>query len=105
MREEELKPGTTTSEDIEAPVEHNDLPPAHSLREAADSDGTLQGYVAMNYVNPSNEIAEVAANEKPLDHEAIARRAYQYWEERGGAHGSHEDDWHRAERELRSGSK
>ncbi len=34
-------------------------------------------------------------------HEEIARRAYQFWEERGKPHGSDEEDWHRAERELR----
>lgn len=30
----------------------------------------------------------------------IARRAYSYWETRGGNNGSAEDDWLRAEREL-----
>jgi hypothetical protein len=34
-------------------------------------------------------------------HEEIASRAYQLWEERGGPHGSPEEDWHRAQRELR----
>jgi monoterpene epsilon-lactone hydrolase len=33
--------------------------------------------------------------------EEIAQRAYQLWEERGRPHGSDEEDWHRAERELR----
>jgi monoterpene epsilon-lactone hydrolase len=33
-------------------------------------------------------------------HEEIARRAHQLWEERGRAHGSDEEDWHRAEHEL-----
>jgi len=34
-------------------------------------------------------------------HQEISRRAYQLWEERGRPHGSHEEDWHRAEHELR----
>jgi hypothetical protein len=34
-------------------------------------------------------------------HEEIARRAYQLWEERGKPYGSHEEDWHLAEHELR----
>ena len=34
-------------------------------------------------------------------HEEIARRAYQLWEERGKPFGSHEEDWHLAEHELR----
>ena len=32
----------------------------------------------------------------------IARLAYSYWEARGGEGGSAEDDWFRAERELRT---
>ena len=35
-----------------------------------------------------------------LDPEAIARLAYTYWEARGGAGGTPEDDWFRAEHEL-----
>lgn len=38
------------------------------------------------------------------NHEEIARRAYEIHQERGGAHGNHEDDWHRAAEEL-SGKK
>jgi hypothetical protein len=34
-------------------------------------------------------------------HEAIARLAYSYWEARGRRHGCSEDDWYRAEREVR----
>ena len=33
-------------------------------------------------------------------HEEIARLAYAYWESRGRRHGSPEEDWYRAEREL-----
>lgn len=35
------------------------------------------------------------------NHEEIARLAQQYWAERGHQHGQHEQDWLRAERELR----
>ena len=41
----------------------------------------------------------VAAPEPSRD--AIARLAYFYWEERGGQGGCPEEDWTRAERELR----
>ena len=34
-------------------------------------------------------------------HEQIKQRAYQLYEERGRAHGHHEEDWARAEREIR----
>jgi hypothetical protein len=34
-------------------------------------------------------------------YEEIRRRAYELYHERGGHHGSHEADWHRAEAEVR----
>lgn len=36
------------------------------------------------------------------DHEEIARLAYSYWEARGSQDGSAQDDWLRAEQEIRS---
>jgi hypothetical protein len=35
-------------------------------------------------------------------YDEIRRRAYDFYTERGGEHGSHEADWHRAESEVRS---
>jgi hypothetical protein len=35
-------------------------------------------------------------------HEEIRRRAYELYRQRGGQHGSHEADWHRAEAEIRA---
>ena len=43
---------------------------------------------------------EVAAT-APLEHKKIARLAYSYWEARGRSHGSPEEDWFRAEEEIR----
>jgi len=37
----------------------------------------------------------------PQDHKRIARLAYSYWEARGRPDGSSEEDWFRAEGELR----
>jgi len=37
-------------------------------------------------------------------HEAIARLAYSYWQARGCPIGSSEEDWYRAENELRKPS-
>jgi hypothetical protein len=42
-----------------------------------------------------------ARNEPALDREEVARLAYSYWERRGRPHGGHEEDWLRAEAELR----
>ncbi len=44
-------------------------------------------------------MAEVAV--VPLEHKRTARLAYSYWEARGRPEGSSEDDWFRAEAELR----
>jgi outer membrane biosynthesis protein TonB len=35
-------------------------------------------------------------------HRRIAQRAYQLWERRGGSHGSADQDWHEAERQIRA---
>jgi hypothetical protein len=49
-------------------------------------------------------------NEVPKEHplvsdgpdiEAIKMRAHELWVQRGGPHGSADEDWHQAERELR----
>lgn len=54
---------------------------------------------------PRPAAAKPAAPEKKAPtNEEISHLAHQYWKERGHHHGSHEDDWHRAERELKSRS-
>lgn len=49
-----------------------------------------------NADNPNPDLT--TWNPEPDD---VARLAHRYFEERGYSHGSHEDDWHRAEAELR----
>jgi hypothetical protein len=44
---------------------------------------------------------ETEASISAVDHELIARLAYQFWEARGCPNGSAEEDWFRAEQELR----
>lgn len=39
--------------------------------------------------------------EHAVTHEQVAQLAHRYFTERGQKHGHHEDDWFRAERELR----
>jgi hypothetical protein len=45
---------------------------------------------------PTGEVATV-----PVEHKRIARLAFFYWEARGHPDGSPEQDWFRAEEELR----
>jgi hypothetical protein len=40
-----------------------------------------------------------------IDYQAVSRRAYELWEERGRPNGGHDDDWYRAEQELRTAPK
>ena len=48
-------------------------------------------------------VKPLAAPRAPkITHEEIALLAYSYWEARQSTHGSAEDDWFRAERELRT---
>ena len=47
---------------------------------------------------------EVSSQAEPST-EAIARRAYEIFLERGGAHGNDSDDWLQAELELRANTK
>ncbi|MBI1898617.1 MAG: DUF2934 domain-containing protein [Acidobacteria bacterium] len=42
-----------------------------------------------------------SGGETPVRHEDIALLAYSYWEAHGGGDGSADQDWLRAERELR----
>ena len=43
----------------------------------------------------------VLPSQKQPTHEEIAELAYQLWIERGSPDGSHEEDWQRAEEQLR----
>ena len=47
-------------------------------------------------------VGTVARANVEIEPEEIARLAYSYWEERGSAGGSPEEDWLRAERQLRA---
>lgn len=61
---------------------------------------------------PNTEQVQVQASSKnaavPGDNgsspDEVRRRAYEIWEQRGREHGKHEDDWYRAEQEIRGKS-
>lgn len=59
---------------------------ARNLPDMANSNESLEGYAAMNGLSDDSE---------------IARRAYELYQERGGEHGLADDDWFRAEQEVR----
>ena len=50
----------------------------------------------------SDEATDLCIEHRTLDQEAIARLAYFYWEKRGCPNDSPDEDWFRAEAELRN---
>jgi len=46
-------------------------------------------------------VADFLAEFTPSEREEVARLAYSYWEQRGCRHGSPDEDWYRAEEEVR----
>ena len=95
-----MRPEKEGREEGQVPA-HTGNRSAHNLRDETNSNDTLQGYAAMNSVGERSEIAKEAAGEISDDREEIASLAYQYHQERGGQHGSHDEDWYRAEQVVR----
>jgi len=58
---------------------------------------------AESKTNPNAESVTAVCDDpvSAVDHEEIARLAYSHWEARGCPIGSPEEDWYRAENELR----
>src|SRR6185437_9659374 len=50
--------------------------------------------------DPVSPNGHAAAHERSVSQEEVARLAHRYWQERGGKHGYHMEDWFRAEQEL-----
>ncbi|HEY3704768.1 MAG TPA: DUF2934 domain-containing protein [Terracidiphilus sp.] len=51
--------------------------------------------------DPVSLNGQAAINDQHVPHDEVARLAHTYWQQRGHKHGQHEDDWYRAEQELR----
>jgi hypothetical protein len=47
-------------------------------------------------------VGSAKANGSSISHDQVAQLAHRYWIERGRKHGHHEEDWFRAEQELRA---
>ena len=68
---------------------------------AGKSPVTESNFQAADSNLPVTETAAAAEKEYVPDPDEIARLAYSFWESRGYQGGSAEEDWHRAEQELR----
>ncbi len=62
---------------------------------ATNGAGKTNGVPSKTNGAPSN------LTQMKVPHERVAQLAHQFWAERGHQHGHHEDDWFRAEQELR----
>ena len=74
------KPRTTTTRKKTAPQIAD--PMASNNHEPVENHGTV-------------------THQASVSHEDVARLAHRFWKERGHKHGHHEEDWYRAEKELR----
>jgi len=54
--------------------------------------------------NPVAENHIPVALGRSVSQEEVARLAHCFWQERGHKHGQHEEDWYRAEQQLRRAS-
>ena len=66
--------------------------------------GKAKGEIVLTQGEPGHRSGEATGNEiehSGLDREAIGRLAYFYWEERGCPNDSPDEDWFRAEAEVR----
>ncbi len=61
-----------------------------------------QVHTARESGHRSGEATDLGIEHRTLDQEAIARLAYFYWEERRCPNDSPDEDWFRAEAELRT---
>ena len=71
-----------------------------------DSKVRRHGPTAIATVDPppAAGVGSVASGKVEIEHQEIARLAYSYWVARGCQEGSPEEDWLRAERQLRAGN-
>ncbi len=72
----------------------------HAARPAAETSASTESNLTTQPAESAMVGPEVSATAPAF--EDIARLAYSYWLERGGQGGSPEDDWLRAEQELRN---
>ena len=68
---------------------------------AAPSNGANAAAKPKKATGNANGAAAEAQPSQHVSHEEIARLAHHFYTQRGHQHGKHEDDWYRAEQELR----
>jgi len=106
------KPKSTAKKEAAAPIEVQVEAPKAAAPAKRGAKPRVKSPTAAKVTEkvPSTGPRKVAAKPKPLPVEThpatpsrdeVARLAHRLWKERGGHHGAHEQDWFRAEQELR----
>ena len=83
------------------PVKRARKTPAKKAAAASANAEQSASTVAAAAERPSQITTRPAPSAAEL-YDEVRRRAYELYQERGGQHGSHETDWHRAEIEVRA---
>jgi Protein of unknown function (DUF2934) len=87
-------PKTTEVVKAETPTHH------HKLSAAP----VAEALAAMSESSSTSLKSSPAESPRAVTHQQIAELAHSFWSSRGHSHGSPEDDWFRAERQLTGGA-
>lgn len=97
----EVKPTSRTSKSSSAKKEKaSDTGRAKHRNVSAMETAVASHAVDSPVIDPVG-VMTPAPEAQDVTHARISQLAYSYWIARGHAHGSPEEDWHRAERELK----
>jgi hypothetical protein len=95
-----VAPGKGANEKITAAAPAKPKATASKAKKAAPP-ATEAASQKLHAVQAKSKAAVTDQTSAEPSSEQIARLAHRFWRERGGHHGAHEQDWFRAERELR----
>jgi hypothetical protein len=75
--------------------------PGAAPKAAAKPQKSVPAKSAKTTPAAKKSVASANGNGSSIAHDQVARLAHRFFEERGRKHGHHEEDWFRAEQELR----
>lgn len=94
---------TPAAPQAETPAPREAAPAARPEKASPKADAKAQPRDAGRETLENKGSSPNTTSRRPA--EEIARRAYELWQKRGAPHGSDQEDWHAAERELNGGSR
>jgi HSP90 family molecular chaperone len=97
----EVAPKTATAKSATSKAPAKKAVKKAIAKKAAESKATRAAAGKPVLVKNAEVLVMRAFKSAPVSEEQIARLAYRYWQERGCQHGHHDEDWARAEQELR----